>query len=1040
MNSNKKSLFFFFSLIFLFSLFISINYTYAKDENNFYTDNNSSKFLAATSGLWGTIKGLFSSTPQVLSVRQAGRMVLYGTNFTSGDNAVKFISNDTGKEYEVLEIPSSDGVSIAFNVPVDVIPGTYTVKAGAFNSDWSNTLTFNVLGAQAPTLSFTATPSAVLLGQSSTISWISSGASSCAGESELDKLPTEWKSPGLTGSFSFTPSENASFTLTCTGPGGNVTKTVSISVGNFAGPIVSLNATSKNITEGQGTTLSWSTARVSSCYGSGTGDSATLSKWNKRQPITGSLYITPSQNSSLSLVCAGNGSSATATSTITINVVQPPPVPEITASCTRVPNSPTSTYDTAIKYTANPSGGNGTYTYLWNGTDGLSGNSQSVTFNYYNPLGQRTTTKTANVKISSGDKNITIQCPSIIINDSLGRATGSIPPYIASISPSSGPTGTVITLSTGPISGASGSFDIKQHSVFIRNGNNTIYAQPSLTNTGYCTPGIIATQCSTLTFTLPQILSAINGTVYSVGVFTHGGGSSFESNAINFTLGSIPTPIPNITSITPNSGNINTSVILKGSNFSADTTVQISQASETYSIRPTYAPASYPNPATLTFNFFPTSGKSGPYAVKANNKGVFGNAVLFQMTASTPTLQLSAIPSTINIGSGQQIVVNWSATNVSSCKGDTSNFNPSPIWRNPGSSGSFSFSPSDSTVLTLTCVGDGGSVTKNVSINVIPLATAPSIDPFTSSLYPGTITIRGREFDTTGPNSVRFVKISGSDFERWSDVTTNNANYLSVTFSDLRPGTYQVTVSNKNGISASATLVIEATPEQVITPPVVIPTIPVPSLYLRLSQLIVTSTSQPITVSWSSVNATSCIFSTDNKGDYWSGIVGQVETSGSLTGTSDSNTSFTVSCTGAGGSTTRTGSVEVRITDPATPPTVTLTADPLIVPPSEKDGEPVTITWSSTNASACTLNAIGGEKSSDGWGGYLGPIDLSGSFTGNTAFDTAFTVTCTGAGGTASKTVSVTVGTGSMLQRLNMAQILQSLEWNPFIFIRNIFK
>lgn len=1037
MNSNKRTLLF---ILIVFSIiFVSINYSYITSKNNLYLENSSSNLLAATGGLWSTIKGLFSSTPSIQSVRQAERMVLYGTDFTSTDNAVKFTNNNTGKEYEVLEISSNDGTFIAFNVPVDIIPGTYTVKAGAFNSDWSNNLTFNVLEAQAPTLSFTATPSAILLGQSSTISWISSGATSCTGESELDKLPTEWENPGLTGSFTFTPSNNASFTLTCSGPGGNVTKIVSISVGNFAAPIVSLNATSKNITDGQGTTISWSTFRASSCYGLGTGDSTTLSKWNKTQPMTGSLYLTPSQSLSLSLICSGNG--GTATSSITINVVQPPPpppVPEIVASCSRNPAGPTSTYGTPITYSANVSGGNGTYTYSWSGTDGLAGNDQSVTFNYYNPLGQRTTTKTANVTVSSGNKSATVQCPSIILNDLVGRATGSIPPYIASINPSSGPVGTVITLSSGPIGGAGGGFDIKQHSVFIRNGNNTIYVQPSLAGTRYCTPGINATQCSTLTFTLPQISSATNGMVYSIGVFTHGGGSAFESNTVNFTLGSIPIPIPNITSITPNSGNINTSVILKGSNFSLDTTVQISQGSETYSMRPIYAPASYTNPATLTFSFSPTSGRGGTYAVKANNKGTLSNAVSFQMTAITPTLQLSATPSTINIGSGQQIVVNWSSTNVSSCKGDTSNFNPSPIWRNPGSSGSFSFSPSDSTVLTLTCVGNGGTVTKNVTINVIPLATAPSINPFTSSLYPGTITIRGREFDTTGPNSVRFVKISGSDFEKWSDVTTNNANYLSVTFSDLRVGTYRVTVSNKNGISAPATLVIEAVPEPVIRPPVIPPT-PAPLFYVKVLPVIVTSITDPITVSWNASNTDSCTFATDAVGGYWASKIGTYRAIESFTGTANVTTSFTVTCTGAGGSTTRAGSVEVRITDPAVLPTVTLSANPLIVPPSDKDGEPVTITWSSTNASLCTLTATGGDKGDD-WSGMIGPIDLSGSFTGNTAFDTTFTVTCTGSGGTDSKTVSVTVGEGAKIQKLNMAQILQSLEWNPFRFMRYIFK
>ncbi|KKQ03283.1 MAG: Cell wall surface anchored protein [Parcubacteria group bacterium GW2011_GWA2_36_24] len=824
MNSKNKSLFL---ILIAFSIiFISLNYTYAKDEDNFNPDDNSPKVLAVSGGLWGTIKSWFVSTP---SVRQAERMVLYGTNFTSTDNAVKFTSKeDTGKEYEVLEIPSNDGSSIVFNVPADIIPGAYTIKAGAFNSDWSNTLTFNVLGAQAPTLSFTATPSAILLGQSSTISWISSGATSCTGESNLDKVSTEWDSPGLTGSFSFIPSDNVSFTLICNGPGGKVTKTASISVLNFAAPIVSLNATSKNITEGQGTTLSWSTSRVSSCYGLGTGDSATLSKWNKIQPITGSLYITPSQNSSLSLVCAGNGGNAT--STVNIGVIVSD---NISVTCSTIPETGGAAFRQPVTYIAKASGGNGIYIYSWTGTDGLVGNEQSVSKTYYpsSSFSGEYADKTASVTVTSKNKTSTAQCRSIRISSS-----------------------------------------------------------------------------------------------------------------------ATPSSILNISSIFPNSGTSTTNnIILRGTNFNTNSTVLVSKGTATYTVLPTYIPASYPNPDALRFNLSQiTSASSGTYTIKVSNQGSISNSVNFNLTAPTPTLQLSATPSTINIGSGQQIVVSWSATNVSSCKGDTSNYNPSPIWRNPGSSGSFSFSPSDSTVLTLICVGDGGSVTKNVSINVIPLATAPVLNSFPSSVNPGLITINGSGFDTSGSNNIKFVKVTGSDWERSLNVTTSNANRLEVNVLDIPSGSYYVTVSNKNGISAWQTLTIVSVPT-IITPPVVTPS-----------------------------------------------------------------------------------EKEVRITNPATPPTVTLTADPLIVPPSEKDGEPVTISWTSTNASSCVLTTTGGDKGDD-WSGMVGPVDLSGSFTGNTAFDTAFTVTCTGAGGTASKTVSVTVGQESSMNQLwrnNMAQVSYSVEYS----------
>jgi hypothetical protein len=86
--------------------------------------------------------------------------------------------------------------------------------------------------------------------------------------------------------------------------------------------------------------------------------------------------------------------------------------------------------------------------------------------------------------------------------------------------------------------------------------------------------------------------------------------------------------------------------------------------------------------------------------------------------------------------------------------------------------------------------------------------------------------------------------------------------------------------------------------------------------------------------------------------------------------------------------------VTVSITAPPAP-TLTLAADPLSI----GSGASSTLTWSSTNATSCIAR--------DGWSGSK---DTSGSqSTGALSGTTTFTLECSGAGGSAWKTVTVTV-------------------------------
>jgi carbon monoxide dehydrogenase subunit G len=100
-------------------------------------------------------------------------------------------------------------------------------------------------------------------------------------------------------------------------------------------------------------------------------------------------------------------------------------------------------------------------------------------------------------------------------------------------------------------------------------------------------------------------------------------------------------------------------------------------------------------------------------------------------------------------------------------------------------------------------------------------------------------------------------------------------------------------------------------------------------------------------------------------------------------------TTYTLTATGRGGTTSK--SVTVVVT--STPPEVTLTA----VPDSIQFGESSTLSWSSTNAVSATLDP------------GIGEVPVSGSIEVFPTETTTYTIEVTGPGGSASASATVTV-------------------------------
>jgi hypothetical protein len=148
------------------------------------------------------------------------------------------------------------------------------------------------------------------------------------------------------------------------------------------------------------------------------------------------------------------------------------------------------------------------------------------------------------------------------------------------------------------------------------------------------------------------------------------------------------------------------------------------------------------------------------------------------------------------------------------------------------------------------------------------------------------------------------------------------------------------------------------------------------------------------TLTWSSTNATSCTAS-----GAWSGAQA---TAGSVsTGALTANRTYTITCNGAGGSASQ--SITVMVSSPATP-TVTISANPAINLPAFGQS---TLQWSSTNATSCAASGID----------YFGTPTWSGSRPTSgtelsvpiTVPNQSYTLTCTGAGGSASASVVVSI-------------------------------
>ncbi len=195
------------------------------------------------------------TSPYISSITSdaIGMITINGARlFSSGD--VKVFANIDGISIALDPLPSVS--SIVFKASnYSLANGQHYVQITNATTGNSNTVYFTVGAVSlAPTLAFTASPTSITLGQTSTYTWSSTSATDCV-----------FSSGKIAGTNGFIVSHvliTEPVGLTCTGPGGSVTKSVTVIV-NPVAPIPSptITITSPNggevLTVGQTYRIKW---------------------------------------------------------------------------------------------------------------------------------------------------------------------------------------------------------------------------------------------------------------------------------------------------------------------------------------------------------------------------------------------------------------------------------------------------------------------------------------------------------------------------------------------------------------------------------------------------------------------------------------------------------------------------------------------------------------------------------------------------------------------------------------------------------------
>ena len=239
-----------------------------------------------------------------------------------------------------------------------------------------------------------------------------------------------------------------------------------------------------------------------------------------------------------------------------------------------------------------------------------------------------------------------------------------------------------------------------------------------------------------------------------------------------------------------------------------------------------------------------------------------------------PTVSLTATPTSVT--SGGSAMLNWNASNATGCTA-TGAWGGSKATTGSQSTGTLTAN----NTYTLTCNGAGGSASAAAAVTVTTPPPAPTVS---LSANPSTVASGGTSLLTWKSSNATSCNGTGA----WSGTKTTSGSQSVGPIS--ANATFGLTCTGAGGSAAGSATVIIGNP--------------LPTVSLSASPTSVASGGAS-TINWSSTNATSCTAS-----GAWSGGKGTngTESGGALTATS----TYSLTCTGPGGSTSRSATVAVN--------------------------------------------------------------------------------------------------------------------------------
>jgi hypothetical protein len=167
---------------------------------------------------------------------------------------------------------------------------------------------YDITTAPPPDVSIGVNPSTITAGKDTMLFWNVTSGTGCAASGD-------WSgSQALSGSASVAPTTlgPSTFTLTCTGSGGDATVSAIINVN--PAPTLSMSFAAATVPAGTMATLSWNGSNASNCTASGA--------WAGAQPSSGTEEVAPNSpgNYTYNLSCLGFAGDSTVTASATLMV------------------------------------------------------------------------------------------------------------------------------------------------------------------------------------------------------------------------------------------------------------------------------------------------------------------------------------------------------------------------------------------------------------------------------------------------------------------------------------------------------------------------------------------------------------------------------------------------------------------------------------------------------------------------------------------------------------------------------------------------